>query len=824
MHQDGFTVKSMQILFHHFKIPSIVEIWIARVQKSHEFKDFTDFNTLLKWDQLGHIVPSNNHLSNFKARELKSIPIQFKANLVKLIFQKPFANNLNLWRQVSFLEVRFFGSPPYVPFSSSPEKITSPLKFDISPISDLLSLIADKKKTYVLQENHIRAEELKVLHETLRDMVKEAQKLDSLKNEACKKENYVQAEQFKQQLKSLIHLLYKKAFDHGFIMDPSTGKNSLPSEQALTNSPITLSPRASSSTQYTSKTSSMSRSISPLFPEQQKYSPESSNFLDLSTTLSSPLKNIVLSNSDLSHQVSPQRVPNATFTTPKQNHASGNMLFPINSSDTIAPQFSDYSFPLSKNHSPDSLLSPIASKVSTQTVKLTPTLAPEMINIPSLIPAFEINRNSSLKFSEKIILNSISPPLSPDQMVEFAACIELVGPEIVSFFLAKEFETKEKGLREIYEILCDKVDSLDAMKVLKGGFLFIEKTVMDARERIACWSFQVWRLLFKWNGLNAFWNLTHSYFPDLLNRAGDFNSRVSKAAHELAIEFITHHPSSLIPLIIKSFPPTVQWRGIKARLQLIADTLDDIGLSIYDPKELKALVSDYIAHTHHEVRELATQVLVCLAQWFDADALDSYPIPQRFHRQALRNKLESVQRRSISVFDLPISPQQFTLRRSLTPTGTHPKKKTWNRWLGKTNSPLKPAPINSNLDVQLGSTSTTNTMKCIFCEEQHSDFNNPENLDIHYLKECPLLSECPQCDTIIELTQYREHHFHECSRSSKFVSHLETDGICPLCGTFFHGKSKLFLLRHLLTGKGCPKSKRKPKLGLKYTSKLNSCG
>lgn len=40
--------------------------------------------------------------------------------------------------------------------------------------------------------------------------------------------------------------------------------------------------------------------------------------------------------------------------------------------------------------------------------------------------------------------------------------------------------------------------------------------------------------------------------------------------------------------------------------------------------------------------------------------------------------------------------------------------------------------------------------QCQFCHREDEDFN-PESLDIHYWKECPMLTTCQECEQVIEI-------------------------------------------------------------------------
>ena len=51
--------------------------------------------------------------------------------------------------------------------------------------------------------------------------------------------------------------------------------------------------------------------------------------------------------------------------------------------------------------------------------------------------------------------------------------------------------------------------------------------------------------------------------------------------------------------------------------------------------------------------------------------------------------------------------------------------------------------------------------ECNFCLRVDPSFNE-ESLDIHYWKECPMLTTCWECDQVIEIAQIEEHLLGEC--------------------------------------------------------------
>jgi len=60
--------------------------------------------------------------------------------------------------------------------------------------------------------------------------------------------------------------------------------------------------------------------------------------------------------------------------------------------------------------------------------------------------------------------------------------------------------------------------------------------------------------------------------------------------------------------------------------------------------------------------------------------------------------------------------------------------------------------------------------QCNFCLQLDPSFN-PESIDIHYFKECPMLTLCWECHQVVEVKNMEEHLLEECEEMSKYKYH-----------------------------------------------------
>ncbi|KAI9490222.1 hypothetical protein BDB00DRAFT_562985 [Zychaea mexicana] len=120
---------------------------------------------------------------------------------------------------------------------------------------------------------------------------------------------------------------------------------------------------------------------------------------------------------------------------------------------------------------------------------------------------------------------------------------------------------------------------------------------------------------------------------------------------------------------------------------------------------------------------------------------------------------------------------------------------------------------------------------CIFCEESNPDFNE-DTLISHYYDECPVLTSCPRCQIILEISTLSDHTFKDCAKRhlvkqctrckqavpvEQWLQHTlkqtcsaVTDGEtrCPLCMGSIDPVTDSQWKAHLLNGDGCPKNPR----------------
>lgn len=172
-------LKQIQFLSHNTKISSKIDIFYSETAPLKE-KDIEK----LKFIKLGFVTLSSNEMSGYSVRELKSVYLNAKCNILKLVFNPPHKNPLNPYNQVGMISINCIGFPIQEPATNV---IYNQL------ISEKLNAFEEEKNFAVNNEEFDKAKFIKMLIEKMQNSVKQIAKLESMKNIAIKAEEYDKA-------------------------------------------------------------------------------------------------------------------------------------------------------------------------------------------------------------------------------------------------------------------------------------------------------------------------------------------------------------------------------------------------------------------------------------------------------------------------------------------------------------------------------------------------------------------------------------------------------------------------------------------------------
>ncbi|KAG9304583.1 hypothetical protein G9A89_020147 [Geosiphon pyriformis] len=209
---------------------------------------------------------------------------------------------------------------------------------------------------------------------------------------------------------------------------------------------------------------------------------------------------------------------------------------------------------------------------------------------------------------------------------------------------------------------------------------------------------------------------------------------------------------------------------------------------------------------------------------------DSFPSPSQPGRQRSSSKLSATS--STRGTSIKVNPTGHVRRGSTEEEKSPSQIKTSTKPIPKTVAkPMEPPTPIVAPEPEEGSKSDR---CCIFCDEHSDDFTE-ENLVTHYWNECPVLTNCPLCNIILEISTLDDHMLNDCDKSKfvkqcprcreviradNYLEHVANQTCmvipshivrCPLCKSVVKPATEAGWKAHLLDMDGCPKNLRKNK-------------
>ena len=186
-------LSQIQFLSHQFKISSKVEIYIYYPVKYKKFK------------KIGYLTLDSNEKTNFQAREIKTVHIDYICEKVKLVLNRCFPNKENLFNQIGLIAVNFLGqylskNLDNVNENANPmkgqDKLEDEMIFDPTTLKRLKTLYKAKERA-IEAEQFDEAETIKVEIDRLKGVSQQLVQLEERKRIAIQNEDYASAQAIK---------------------------------------------------------------------------------------------------------------------------------------------------------------------------------------------------------------------------------------------------------------------------------------------------------------------------------------------------------------------------------------------------------------------------------------------------------------------------------------------------------------------------------------------------------------------------------------------------------------------------------------------------
>ncbi|CAE7214892.1 CEP104 [Symbiodinium pilosum] len=293
--------------------------------------------------------------------------------------------------------------------------------------------------------------------------------------------------------------------------------------------------------------------------------------------------------------------------------------------------------------------------------------------------------------------------------------------------------------------------------------------------------------------------------PLLVDRLGDSNARVDKAARDAHLcdlmRCATVGATFTAQYLLR--PPkkkSVNPRVYISRMQLLTSMVTEAGIQPESKEGLPLdptvqLAMDWFSNANADVRESAVKLVAACYAHAGLNRIEKYLANLR---QAQREIFDEEFDRVDAGDGLGAGgdlgmPTQRTSRTAGSNRST-PK--------GQNSRPVA-IPEDAVAEAE-------DVTKCQFCGMRNPEATQ-EAMDVHYWRECPMLTQCQFCEQVIEIAQLASHWREECEARSAATEACKdlAPNQCPLCRAEIGAGGEQDWFQHILRD-GCAANPRKP--------------
>lgn len=815
-------VSMVRLLAHECKISSSIEVSVATPTSEELQRGTCSTYEEAKFRRLGHARFHTNAEKDFRSRELKSIGIGQECTYLKLHFRRPHKDDANPFGQVGVVALMAHGvqlhAMSYPPTGNIDAFIVSesietrleemaPLteeesdvvNYDaVQVVANRIAILTREKKRAVTDADYDRAAKLKAQINALEGAQEQLARLEEEKRRAVKVEDYEQAKQLKLRIEALLNV------DSLWGVAPTTVSSAVSKQQQHQQ-------------QQPQQQGGQSGTASSTRLQQQKdgmrAAPETG-----------PVRSIVVNRSG-SHDdavVSGKGFYDVDSVTdpfgPSGNASSGSPI--------LAP--GEREVPLSGNGAPWELQlnTAIASFIADKSVpaSLVGDAVPESKAFEKELGVYctacLFARRGQLR--EAAIRGIVS-----DAGYSALSSHTTVAIEALMAYLSTEGRGVGDPISGVVFASCDALVKLLAGKLSSDHV----PSAIELSSHVAALS------------------------PELVSRIGDANARVREGVEGVIFAVCRSPigPDRLVSLLLvdpdAAAKKAVSYRTHLARLNLLSAFVDMFGVrGGSTPASAHALDTRHLLdqailpcmqNASSEVREAAAALF---AKLLLRDAVAAKPALARLKsaQQAVVEEQLALMTAAEEGKALPPNTQSSQPSKAAVRGGGAQARvgaqDTRGSELydasgdgtdeGPSKTPLPPLELSGASSRELRTLLT-----CQFCGEYNKHFTEI-NLDIHYVRSCPMLCPCPLCDQVTEICTLQRHLVSECEgmhlvrecprcheaiRAQEFKQHWSLQScieavaaysVCPLCHDRFRAGMDGWR-QHLATAPGCPNNPRK---------------
>ncbi|KAI8890922.1 hypothetical protein K501DRAFT_328095 [Backusella circina FSU 941] len=737
-------ISNIQLLSHHYKIASQVDVYIG-ITKEHQ-----DDSMYIEFTRLGFVGLDNS--DRFQNRELKSIKVQADCEYIRLVIRGCHDNRLNVYKQVGFVGLNILGY--HIDQSNQYNQSLNEISFD----SD------DQNIDQNHQDNHARIFNDPEL-ELWIDVLSRAEE------EAAQDEDYKEAKLYKElgdKLSGYMHLLINLENDKQLAVSTKDYDEA----DKIKADMIEVKINAESLLKQNGIEITKEGTVVPIAIDDEEVEQEEGALSNVAL-LTEENESKFVNNQHL-------RESNAASHPEKLlDEAIANWT----SFDALSLNDTRH---LTKSDDPNS---PSLSAHISIKHPLNKTLHKSEMIIEEEEEEEEEIEEEEYEEEEADDMEVIDPELAPEPLSEedLESCkvpLEVFDKRIVECIISVKVKCRQHGLTRLSELILSKSNAIkdkrekSSLKYVHASMIMIQSAITDSREVIFNLTLQTWRELcelckaasivknesvFQW---------TERAFSGLLTRTGDSNPGIKSSASQMVLELVQLYvksPHDLMPYILgKKDRASRNAKEAKTRLELVTLITEHRLIPLWNKqttylddfmKFVTTCLEKYSTTT--DIRQGVISLLVLANQAITTEQMKPYLDQQTLKTlKEKQGKPKSLKQKNgnntVSELRALAAKTNISSNNKKTKTKAQPTEKT------DASKKTKAKKVTQDTSIEEAVTEEI-TNVCIFCDEENPEFNE-DTLISHYYNHCLVLTNCPMCQIILEVSTLRDHLAEDCER------------------------------------------------------------
>lgn len=715
---------------------------------------------------MGYLSLDSNERSNFQARELKTVYIDYVGKFIRLIIHDNYINKQNLYNQVGIVAVNFLGNEETIssmlavnnnsnssnrpsngyrdPTVNSLNDLSIDMNLDPTTATKL-RLLADAKQRAINTEDYVTAKQIKSIEGDLKVLGSRLAQLDIAKRQSIEVEDYDRAKEIKEETDELRKVIEKKIYE---INIPGV----------TDTRPMPVAPRYP-----TGSNSSYPRSTTNRNNDEYE-----DDFVPEVPTGGSGNRGINIDELPVGNrraaEMDEQYEDDGNDNSYNAGLAHGDR--PIRPKEK--PTYDDRDPDLGEEEEP--------SRFKDEKFA------------PGQHPLEGVENLSELPTPEDLVGKS-------RDMSEQSGITGLIGEYRSRCLFSKVWALREAAITKVQMMLgeyCDENPGIN--NCLPALCAIVRLGVEDKSQHILLNTVQLMEEFLGYSRKSKVPRSTLAPLMDpvitsLIEKLHDGNARIREGAKK-GTEALASSSNIGCPVVgahaLRPLPAKQKtaWRPIMTRLQLLTDLVNTHGIggnSGLSVDNIMTFAKNYgaFAHSNGEVRDACKDLTIACQKIVGTPALESYLKllrPKQLEEYIAAfdgggnvsggNSLDK-----ISAPERAAAPKKANAPSNDRKGAPASPRNAKHGPSGHSHSPAgkvntaaaRAADKDGSLD------EPTDFTTCMFCGKSDKGWNE-DALDLHYWQECPLLAPCPACAQVVEIAGLPEHLLEECEYKANFTS------------------------------------------------------